>query len=117
MILAAGRGERLRPLTDTMPKPLVEAGGRPLIAWHLDALADAGFREVVINISHLAELVQSTLGDGSDWGLKIHYSIEPGGALETGGGIVQALPRLGNGPFLVINRISGRTSRWPACVR
>ena len=103
MILAAGRGARLRPITDTVPKPLVMAGGKPLIAWHLEALAQAGFREVVINVSHLAEPLMEALGDGSEWGLNIHYSVEPPGALETGGGIHKALPILGDGPFLVIN--------------
>jgi MurNAc alpha-1-phosphate uridylyltransferase len=103
MILAAGRGERLRPLTDTTPKPLVEAGGKPLIAWHLEALAAAGFGEVVINVSHLCEQIETVLGDGETWGLQIRYSQEPPGALETGGGIQQALPLLGNGPFLVVN--------------
>jgi MurNAc alpha-1-phosphate uridylyltransferase len=103
MILAAGRGERLRPLTDTTPKPLVNAGGKPLIAWHLEALAAAGFREVVINVSHLREQIKSALGDGQAWGLTIHYSEEPPGALETGGGIHNALPLLGSGPFLVVN--------------
>jgi len=103
MILAAGRGERLRPLTDTTPKPLLEAGGRPLIEYHLKALAAAGFREVVINLSHLGEKIRATLGDRSAFGLCIHYSAEPPGALDTGGGIRQALPLLGTAPFAVIN--------------
>jgi MurNAc alpha-1-phosphate uridylyltransferase len=103
MILAAGRGERLRPLTDDCPKPLLEAGGKPLIAWHLENLALAGFREVVINISHLGGAIRKTLGDGGKWGLNITYSREPRGALETGGGIFQALPLLGDAPFLVVN--------------
>ncbi len=104
MILAAGRGERLRPLTDHTPKPLLEAGGKPLIAWHLDRLAAAGFREVVINHAHLGGQIEQALGDGSRWGLRIRYSAEgQGRALETGGGICKALPLLGNGPFLVIN--------------
>ncbi len=103
MILAAGRGERMRPLTDRTPKPLLEAGGRPLIAHHLQALADAGFREVVINHAHLGAQIEAALGDGSRFGLRIRYSPEPAGALETGGGILQALPLLGQGPFLVIN--------------
>jgi MurNAc alpha-1-phosphate uridylyltransferase len=103
MILAAGRGERLRPLTDTTPKPLLEAGGRSLIEHHLAALAATGFREVVINLAHLGEQIRDTLGNGSGWGLNIHYSAEPPGALGTGGGIKQALPLLGESPFAVIN--------------
>jgi len=103
MILAAGRGERLRPLTDTTPKPLLEAGGKPLIEYHLAALAAAGFREVVINLSHLGEKIRDALGDGSAFGLNVHYSAEPPGALDTGGGIRQALPLLGAAPFAVIN--------------
>ena len=103
MILAAGRGERLRPLTDTIPKPLLEIAGRALIEHHLDRLAAAGFREVVINLAHLGDMIRDILGDGSDWGLNIHYSAEPPGALDTGGGIQQALPWLGESPFAVIN--------------
>ncbi len=103
MILAAGRGERLRPLTDTTPKPLLEVGGKPLIEHHLERLAAAGFREVVINLSHLGDKIRETLGNGSAWGLNIRYSPEPPGALDTGGGIKQALPLLGDSPFAVIN--------------
>jgi MurNAc alpha-1-phosphate uridylyltransferase len=103
MILAAGRGERLRPLTDSVPKPLVKVGGRTLIDYHLSNLATAGFREIVINLSHLGQLVRDAIGDGSRWHVNIHYSDEPPGALETGGGIQQALPMLGESPFLVIN--------------
>ena len=103
MILAAGRGERLRPLTDETPKPLLDVDGRPLIAHHLEKLAAAGFREVVINLAHLGDMIRDTLGSGTDWGLNIHYSQEPEGALDTGGGIQQALPMLGNAPFAVIN--------------
>ncbi len=77
MILAAGRGERLRPLTDTVPKPLVEAGGRPLVAWHLERLAAAGVREVVMNVSHLGAAIEARLGDGRPWGVAIAYSREP----------------------------------------
>ena len=102
-ILAAGRGERMRPLTDHTPKPLLPAGGKPLIAWHLERLAAAGFREVVINHAHLGSLIEQTLGDGSQWGLNIRYSPEPPGALETAGGIANALPLLGKQPFLVVN--------------
>jgi MurNAc alpha-1-phosphate uridylyltransferase len=97
LILAAGRGERMRPLTDTCPKPLLPVGGKPLIAWHLEALAAAGVREVVINTAWLEEQFAATLGDGARWGLKIRYSMEQrdhGGALETAGGIAKALPWL-----------------------
>lgn len=103
MILAAGRGERLRPLTDFTPKPLLEAGGRPLIVHHLEALRAAGIREVVINLAHLGEKICAALGDGRAFGLTIAYSREPEGALETGGGILQALSLLGKGPFVVVN--------------
>ena len=103
MILAAGRGDRLRPLTDELPKPLVEVAGKPLIEYHLKALARAGFREVVINQGHLGDLLPEMLGNGSRWGVKIHWSDEQPEALETGGGIFKALPLLGSAPFLVIN--------------
>lgn len=103
MILAAGRGERLRPLTDHTPKPLLEVAGRPLIEYHLERLSSAGFREIVINLAHHGDKISGTLGDGSRWGLNIHYSQEPEGALDTGGGIQQALPLLGDSPFAVIN--------------
>lgn len=102
-ILAAGRGERMRPLTDRIPKPLLPVGGKPLIAWHLERLAAAGFRDVVINHAHLGTQIEGTLGDGSAWGLTIRYSPEPPGALETAGGIAKALPLLGEAPFLVVN--------------
>ncbi len=103
MILAAGRGERMRPLTDTTPKPLLEAGGKPLIVWHLEALAQAGIEEVVINHAWLGQQIEVALGDGSAYGVCIHYSPEKPEALETAGGIIQALPLLGRDPFLVIN--------------
>jgi MurNAc alpha-1-phosphate uridylyltransferase len=103
MILAAGRGERMRPLTDTCPKPLLCVAGKPLIVWHLERLAKAGFREVVINHAHLGDQIEALLGEGDAWGLSIAYSAEPTGALETAGGIAQALPLLGDEPFLVIN--------------
>ena len=102
-ILAAGRGERMRPLTDRTPKPLLPVGGKPLVAWHLERLAAAGFTEVVINHAHLGEKIEAALGDGSQWGLKIRYSPEPPGALETAGGIANALPLLGDQPFLLVN--------------
>jgi MurNAc alpha-1-phosphate uridylyltransferase len=103
MILAAGRGERLRPLTDAVPKPLVDVGGKPLIEHHLENLAGAGFRNVVINQGHLGDMLPRTLGDGSRWGINILWSDEQPEALETGGGIFQALPQLGLAPFLVLN--------------
>ena len=103
MILAAGRGERMRPLTDATPKPLLSVGGRPLIGHHLVALAEAGIREVVVNHAHLGERIEQALGDGAAYGVRIRYSPEPVGALETGGGIFQALPLLGDAPFLVVN--------------
>jgi MurNAc alpha-1-phosphate uridylyltransferase len=103
MVLAAGRGERLRPLTDTTPKPLLEVRGETLLGWHLRALARAGVREVVINLAWLGGQIRSRIGDGAAYGLQVQYSPEPEGALETGGGIFQALPLLGPGPFLVVN--------------
>ena len=103
MVLAAGRGERMRPITDTVPKPLVRVGGRPLIAWHLAALARAGVREVVINLSWLGEQLRAALGAGADFGLRITYSEEGPVPLETGGGIFRALPLLGPEPFLVLS--------------
>ena len=102
MILAAGRGERMRPLTDERPKPLLEVGGRPLIEWLLGSLARAGFRDVVVNHAWLGEQIPAALGDGRRFGLHIRYSAE-GKALESGGGILRALPLLGPEPFLVVN--------------
>ena len=107
MILAAGRGERMRPLTDITPKPLLKVGGKPLIFWHLERLALAGIKEVVINHAHLGEQIEAALGNGVHWGLKIVYSTEKI-ALETAGGIANALHLLTenglkNGPFLVVN--------------
>lgn len=102
MILAAGRGERMRPLTDHTPKPLLRVGGKPLIAWHLERLAAAGFKEIVINHAHLGAQIEEALGDGSAWGLRIQYSPEKT-ALETAGGIANAMPLLGDAPFLVVN--------------
>jgi len=103
MVLAAGRGERLRPLTDTLPKPLVAVGGRPLISWHLAALARAGVRVVVVNVSWLGEQLRAALGDGREFGVAIRYSEEGPVPLETGGGILRALPLLGPEPFLVVS--------------
>lgn len=102
MILAAGRGERMRPLTDTCPKPLLEAGGKPLIVWHIERLARAGITDIVINHAWLGQQIEDRLGDGGAWGARIRYSSE-GEALETAGGIAFALPLLGDGPFLVVN--------------
>jgi N-acetyl-alpha-D-muramate 1-phosphate uridylyltransferase len=102
MILAAGRGERMRPLTDRVPKPLINIAGRPLIAHLIERLARAGFSDFVVNVSHLANLIERGLGDGSRFGVRIVYSHEEQ-ALETGGGIANALPLLGNEPFVVIN--------------
>jgi N-acetyl-alpha-D-muramate 1-phosphate uridylyltransferase len=102
MLLAAGRGERLRPLTDSIPKALVEAGGKPLIVWHLERLARAGLREAVINVSHLGERIVERLGDGARFGLRLHYSRERE-RLETAGGIANALGLLGREPFLLVN--------------
>jgi MurNAc alpha-1-phosphate uridylyltransferase len=102
MILAAGRGERMRPLTDTIPKPLLEVDGEPLIVHHIQRLATAGIRQLVINHAHLGEMIEARLGDGSAWGVEIRYSPEAS-ALETGGGIFRALPLLGEAPFLVLN--------------
>ena len=102
MILAAGRGERMRPLTDDCPKPMLAVGGKPLIVWHLERLARAGFERIVVNHAHLGERIEAGLGDGSHWGLRIAYSREAS-ALETAGGIANALPLLGESPFLVVN--------------
>lgn len=103
IVLAAGRGERMRPLTDTLPKPLLPVAGRPLIAWHLEALARAGIHDVVINLSWLGDRIRAALGDGARYGVRIAYSDEGPVALETGGGIFNALPLLGAAPFLVVN--------------
>ena len=102
MILAAGRGERMKPLTDTRPKPLLEAGGQALIVWHLQRLSAAGIHDIVINHAWLGEQIESALGDGRGFGVSIRYSAEAQ-ALETAGGIARALPLLGPEPFLVVN--------------
>jgi MurNAc alpha-1-phosphate uridylyltransferase len=103
MVLAAGRGERMRPLTDHTPKSLLVVGGKPLIAWHLEALARAGIREVVVNLSWLGPQIRAALGAGRQFGVQIQYSDEGSPPLETGGGIFHALPLLGPAPFLVVN--------------
>jgi N-acetyl-alpha-D-muramate 1-phosphate uridylyltransferase len=102
MVLAAGRGERLRPLTDTLPKPLLAVRGKPVIVWTIERLARAGFRELVINHAHLGYKVEQALGDGAALGVSIRYSAEAE-ALETAGGIANALPLLGSDPFVVVN--------------
>lgn len=104
VLLAAGRGERMRPLTDHTPKPLLKVGSQTLIEHHLYRLARLGFRHVIINIAHLSEQFPAKLGDGSRYGLAIHYSDESGtGALETAGGLHHALPLISSDPFLVVN--------------
>lgn len=103
IVLAAGRGERLRPLTDAVPKPLVPVAGKPLIAYHLEALAAAGVSEVVVNLSWLGAQIRAALGSGTRYGIRITYSEEGSEPLETGGGIFRALPLLGSAPFLVVN--------------
>jgi MurNAc alpha-1-phosphate uridylyltransferase len=103
MVLAAGRGERMRPLTDREPKPLLRVGGKRLIDYHLERLATAGFREVVVNTAWLGDRIEAALGNGEQHGLSIVYSHERPDALETGGGIFNALPLLGPDPFLLVN--------------
>jgi len=104
MILAAGLGNRMRPLTDSIPKPLLEVNSKPLIVWHIEKLARLGFKEIIINIAHLGYMIPRILGDGAAWDMKITYSDEQEeGALESAGGIVKALPLLGDEPFLVVN--------------
>lgn len=103
LIFAAGLGERMRPLTDRTPKPLLMAGGKPLIVWHLEKLAAVGVHYVVINTSHLADQFPETLGDGSRWGLRIRYAYEGPTPLETGGGMLNALPLLGPEPFIAVS--------------
>ena len=102
MILAAGKGTRLAPLTDTTPKPLLALAGKPLIVWQIEALAAAGVQQIVINLHHLGEQISHTLGDGQRFGVEIRYSHESE-LLETGGGIVNALPLLGEAPFWLLN--------------
>ncbi|ANN65893.1 N-acetylmuramate alpha-1-phosphate uridylyltransferase MurU [Bordetella bronchialis] len=102
MILAAGRGERMRPLTDSLPKPLLQAGGKPLIGWHIERLVAAGITDIVVNHAWLGDRLEAALGDGAAYGARLRYSRE-GTALETAGGIALALPMLGDRPFLVVN--------------
>ena len=103
LIFAAGLGERMRPLTDTTPKPLLAPGGKPLIVWHLEKLAALGVRDVVVNVSWLADRFEPALGDGSRWGLRLHYSHEGAPPLETGGGMLHALRLLDDAPFIAVN--------------
>lgn len=102
MILAAGRGERMRPLTDTLPKPLLQVGGKPLIVWHLERLAAVGITDIVINHSHLGHLIEAALGDGKKFNVNISYSREAE-ALDIGGGVANALPLLGEAPFVLVS--------------
>ncbi len=102
MILAAGRGERMRPLTDSLPKPLLEVRGKPLIVRHIERLSNAGFHDIVVNVAHLGHMIMERLGDGKTYGVNIAYSQEEV-ALETAGGIANALDLLGNAPFAVVN--------------
>jgi len=103
LIFAAGFGQRLRPLTEHTPKPLLPVGGKPLIVWHLEHLAALGIRDVIINTSWLAGQFPAQLGDGRRWGVRLHYSFEGDVPLETGGGLLNALPLLGDGPFIAVN--------------
>ncbi|HKL49986.1 MAG TPA: nucleotidyltransferase family protein [Wenzhouxiangellaceae bacterium] len=121
MILAAGRGERMRPLTDRIPKPLLEAGGKPLIVHQIERLRAAGIGQLVINLAWRGAMIEDALGDGAALGVQIRYSREPEGALETAGGIRHALSLLGDDPFLVINSdvhcdfpLAGLTAMAPA---
>lgn len=104
MILAAGRGERMRPLSDKTPKPLLKVHGKSLIIWHIERLASLGFSEIIINIDHLGGMIEKSLGDGSEWGVNLLYSDErQSGALESAGGIIKALPLIESDTFLVVN--------------
>lgn len=103
LILAAGRGERMRPLTDTTPKPLLDVHGKPLIVHHIEKLAAIGVNYIVVNTAHLADRFPEALGDGSRWGVRIRYSYEGPEPLETGGGMLKALPLLGDEPFIVVS--------------
>lgn len=103
MILAAGRGERLRPLTDQVPKPLIKISGKCLLDYHLERLAACGIEHVIINVAHLAEKIQAHVGDGSRYGLQVQFSLELDGVLGTGGGVFKALPLLGADPFILLS--------------
>ncbi len=116
MILAAGRGERMRPLTDETPKPLLKVGGKSLIQRHIEALAAAGVREVVINLAWKGEIIREALGEGAAFGVRIEYSDEGDAALETGGGVFKALPLLGAEPFLVVSGDIWTDFNFATCV-
>jgi MurNAc alpha-1-phosphate uridylyltransferase len=116
MILAAGRGERMRPLTDATPKPLLRAGGKSLIQYHIEALAAAGVRDVVINLAWKGAMIRETLGDGASFGVRIQYSDEGEVALETGGGVFKALPLLGDEPFLVVSADIWTDFNFATCI-
>ena len=116
MILAAGRGERMRPLTDSVPKPLLEAGGKPLLVWHVEKLVAAGVNDIVINHSHLGHMIEAALGDGQSFGAKIRYSPEPV-ALDTAGGVANARRMLGDAPFLLISGDIWSDYEYPQLVR
>ncbi len=103
MILAAGRGERMRPLTDSCPKPLLKAAGKPLMVYHIEKLVAMGITDIVINHAWLGEQIEQQIGDGSKWGARVSFSAEREGGLETAGGIIKALPLLGDAPFMVVN--------------
>jgi len=103
MILAAGRGQRMRPLTDAHPKPLLAVGGKPLIVWQIERLAAGGWRDIVVNTGWLGAQIPAALGDGARFGVRLRYSVEPSEAFETGGGIATALPLLGQAPFVVVS--------------
>jgi MurNAc alpha-1-phosphate uridylyltransferase len=103
MVLAAGRGQRMQPLTDAMPKPLLQVNEQPLLDFHLHALARAGVRDIVINVAWLQQQIREHVGAGATYGLQVHYSDEGDTALETGGGIFRALPWLGDAPFWIVN--------------
>lgn len=116
MILAAGKGERMRPLTDARPKPMLPVAGKPLIEYHLERLGAAGVREFVINLGWHGEQIRDAIGDGARWGVSVRYSEEGWPALESGGGIFHALPLLGAGPFLVVNGDVFVDYPWPALI-
>lgn len=116
MILAAGKGERMRPLTDARPKPMLPVAGKPLIEYHLERLGAAGVREFVINLGWHGDQIRSAIGDGARWGVSVRYSEEGWPALESGGGILHALPLLGDGPFVVVNGDVYADYPWPALV-
>lgn len=103
MILAAGRGERLRPITDTCPKPLVKVGGKELLVWHIEKLKQVGITDILINSAYLSEKIVDFIGDGSKFGVKVTHSVEGASGFETAGGIIKALPFFEGQDFLVVN--------------